>query len=333
MRKMLKFLGVLLLVLTECLPLNTDKAYAYTLENLESYIVNPEWFDNQEGRAGDNTGTGKTDCSYPQINSDVIYFDKTHKSYQLLLRQYDKEKGIDFENDDFEWEVIDERICTVDSDGFVKAGDMTGATTVIAENQNYALVIVVINLTGKYDSWYENMFVNNWFYGGLYNIKEEELSRSLGSALKGIVDAYVQHGDELYTNPEIRIEIVREAVRIINGKGYHPARIFDLFLDGIRTQKCAHVIGATVENGVVLDSPTLLLLDGKIYELNILGGFYEIATEKDGYWKNGYFYYTYLHHGLTGTDEWKVKFSTTKEYNYNNEHDYMINKLHGIKID
>jgi hypothetical protein len=333
MKKVIKSLGVLLLALTVCLSSSTNKAYAYTLEDLASYIENPEWFDNQEGRAGDNTGTDKINYSYLQINSDVIYFDKTHKSYQLLLRQYDNEKGIDLGNDDLKWEVIDERICTVDSNGFVKAGDLTGATTVIAENKNNTLVIAVINLTGNYDRWYENMFVNNWLYGGLFDTNEEGLSRCLGYALKGIVDAYVQYGDELYTNPEIRFEIVREAVDLIYGKGYHPARIFDLFLDGNRTQKCADAIDATVENGVVLNSPTLLLLDGKIYGFNIFGAFYEVATEKDGYWENGYFYYTYLHYGPTGRVEWKVKFSTTKEYNYNEERDYMINKLHGIDID
>lgn len=332
MKKTIKFFGILLLVLTAFLPLNTNKAYAYTLENLESYIKNPEWFDNQEGRAGDNTGTGKIDCSYPQINSEVIYFDKTHKSYQLLLRQYDKEKGIDLENDDFEWEVIDERICTVDSNGFVKAGDITGATTVIAENKNYTLVIVVINLTGDYDRWYENMFTNNRIYGRIYDKEKRGISRNLGNALKGIVDAYMQYGAELYTNPEIRIDTVREAVYTINDSGYGVTSIFTLFVDGNRTQKCAYVADSTKENGAGF-SPILLLLDGKIYELNIWGGFYEIATEEDGYWKNGYFYYTYLRHTIYGTEEWEVKFSTIKENNYNEERDYMINKLRGIGID
>jgi len=43
-----------------------------------------------------------------------------------LAREYNPKKGIDKTSKDMEWSVVDERICTVDSNGKVTAGEMTG---------------------------------------------------------------------------------------------------------------------------------------------------------------------------------------------------------------
>lgn len=167
MSKAIKYLGTFLLSLTVFLALKTDNAYAYTLDDLESYIENPEFHDGQKGRARGNVGLYKVVGEGLATNIDAIYFDSTHKEFQVLVRRYNPTKGIDKISKDMKWSVVDERICTVDNKGFVTAGSMTGATIIVLEDDIGCMGIPVVNRTGKYDSWYEDMLTMQSYLMGL----------------------------------------------------------------------------------------------------------------------------------------------------------------------
>ena len=331
MNNRIKFFCGVLLVIVLGAWLKTDKAYAYTIDDLGSYIENPEWFDNQKGRSGDNIGTYKiVKEDRPTINSSTVYFYGKNETYQLLIRQYDETAKIDFDNDDFKWFVMDERICTVDENGLLTAGEMTGVTTVLAENDFGYTEVAVVNLTGDYDDWYEKMFTGIAFgdYTTYHDKTDTEAkisawntARGHGNAYKIIVDAYLEYGEELYSNSKVRYKIVKEAVSSAAYGGSY-TNIYGIFSDIDREQKCIY------SN----DFFFLLLMDGKIYELDSWSGFREIADESDGVWKNGNFYYvhTYQHIVNPSKIEWlksEVKFTYKRNYCYTYDKDIIEEKI------
>lgn len=332
MKKVIKSLGILLVALTVCLPLNTNKAYAYTLKDLGSYIENPEFHYNQSGRADGNVGLYKAVGDIEvAINVNTVYFDSTQKTYQILARRYNPTKGIDKTSKDMKWSVVDERICTVDNNGFVTAGNMSGVTIVILEDETYCLSIPVINRTGKYDSWYEDMFKDihtpHIIYrkeGFKYASSAKLACEYLGNGYKIIVDAYLTHGNALKTDPEVRFNTIQEAVNeiisvsnISNSKGgiygdctmiaALTSTICDPFTINSKTQK----FGCDM-----IDLPghitNAILLDGIVYSVDN-GNFHEVAKEYDWTWKNGVLYGTYI---FIGTSKSIAEINCKKGFSY-----------------
>lgn len=344
MKNVVRILCGLLLAFTVIFTTRTESAFAYTLDDLGDYIENPGWFDNQEGRADDAIGTERVATgSEPSRNTRIIYFNKTHKTYQLLVRQYDETKGIDIDNDDLTWSVVDERICTVDGNGFVKAGEMTGATTILAEGPDYILEFTVINLTGNYDEWYEEMFTNVWVASDLteHYVKNytsmgamRRDTKYVGIGYKVIVDAYLQYGNRLYDDPEIRLEVIKEAVNealkyaggvsnldyancVSNAK--ITSQILNVF-NNSTNQKCAE--GTYAFNGHITNT---LLLDGIVYNVND-GIFKQKCVETDGEWKSDHmFYCEYIYNNHYGTV--KSTLSATKTGDWTHDRSYITNKL------
>ena len=309
---MMKFLGMLLLVLTVFLPFNTENAYAYTLEDLGSYVENPEWFDNQSGRLGDNVGLSKAIDKELQTNVGSIYFDSTHKSFQIQARRYNPTKGIDKTSKDMKWSVVDERICTVDNNGFVKAGSMTGATIVILEDETVCMAITVVNRTGNYDSWYEDMFKDihtlNSVYekSGFKNAASAKLAcEYLGNGYKVIVDSYLKHGIALKTDSSVRFNTIYDAVNTV-------VRVANLSsAKGGMWGDCVTIASLTsfICSPFTINSQTqkfgsdmievpghltnAILLDGIVYNVDN-GNFREVAKESDWTWKKGVLHGSFL---------------------------------------
>lgn len=311
MKKTMKYFGLLLLAFTVFLSLNTSKAYAYTLEDLDDYVENPEFHDNQIGREDDNVGMYQIVGDYVETNVETIFFDSTHNTFQILARRYNPTKGINKTSKDMKWSVVDERICTIDNKGFVTAGAMTGGTVVILEDDTVCISIPVVNKTGKYDSWYEDMFKDIHTPSTFYR-KESFKSASsakraceyLGNGYKIIVDAYLTHGNALKTDPEIRFLTIKEAVNEIisiatltNAKGGMwgdcmvttslTSIVVDPFIINSTTQKVGYDM---------IDFPghvnSALLLDGIIYSVDN-GNFQKVANESEWTWKNGKLYGSY----------------------------------------
>lgn len=349
MKLVIKLLGAILLALV-FIPLNSNKAYAYTLEDLGSYIENPEWFDNQTGRRDDNVGleevVGETEAT---TNVTAIYFDSTHKTFQILSRRYNPTKGIDKTNKDMKWSVVDERICTVDSKGFVTAGNMTGVTIIIMEDDTYCSSIVVVNRTGKYDNWYEDMFKDIHTPSNIYRKADFEYAsyaqlacEYLGKGYKIITDAYISHGSALKTDPDIRFSIIEEAVCTItsisgltNAKGgvygncvmnaALTSVICDPFTINSTTQKfgCDMIDfgGAHVNNAI--------LLDGIIYRVDN-GNFQVVAKESDWTWKNGVLRGSYI----DGISKANAEISCKKSGSFTEDRDGMDRCLkNGVNKD
>jgi len=317
-------------------PLYSNKAHAYTLKDLETYIDNPDFHSYQAGRAGYNIGmdsiVGRT---IPVTNVNAIYFDSSNKSFQILARQYNPNKGIDKTSKDMKWSVVDDRICTVDSNAKVTAGNMTGTTIIIMEDDNYCINIPVVNITGKYDSWYEDMFKNIKTYYYRYkksDFKYESGAKKaceyLGNAYKMITDAYLTYGNALKYDSDVRYEVLREAIQTAtavprlstsNGSSFGDCRMISTFTSLIcdifksKEDKC----GSTLIN-----YPThvcnIVLIDGVKYMVDN-SNFYEIAKESDWTWKNG---------KLTGTaDNIKLAITCEKGGNFKDDREYMAQRL------
>jgi hypothetical protein len=314
MKKKMRSLWALLLVLSALLPINASTAYAYTFDNLSAYIENPEFHDNQKGRLVGNVGMYKyVNEVYARTNVEAIYFDSTHKSFQILARRYGPTKGIDKTSKDMKWSVVDERICTVDSKGFVTAGDMTGATIVILEDNEYCISIPVINRTGKYDSWYEDMFKDIKILYTIYpkaGFKNESSAKLaceiLGSGYKIIVDAYLDYGSALRTDPEVRFNTIYKAVNTVNnvallsnvegiawGNCEVVSSLTSIICDPFVTNTSTQRFGtAMVEIGLIHIN-NAILLDGIIYSVEN-GNFEEVAKESDWTWNDGDLYGSYM---------------------------------------
>jgi hypothetical protein len=313
MKKAIRSLGILLLALIIFLPLNSNKAYAYTLKDLGSYIENPEFHNNQSGRADGNVGlykaVGETEVA---TNVKELYFDSTHKTFQILARRYNPTKEIDKTSKDMKWSVVDKRICTVDSKGFVTAGNMTGATIVILEDETYCLSIPVVNRTGKYDSWYEDMFKDIDTPGNIYRKEGFKYASSakiaceyLGKGYKIIVDAYLTHGSKLRTDPDVRFNTIQDAVctitdlaRLENTNGgiwgdcVVIASLISIICDPFTINSKTQKFGCDM-----VDLPghvtNVILLDGIVYSVDN-EQFQEVAKESDWTWKNGVLYGSYI---------------------------------------
>lgn len=345
MRKVIKLLGILLLALTVFTTLNTEKAYAYTLDDLEGYIENPEFHDGLKGRGRGNVGlyevVGETEVA---TNVDAVYFDSTHKEFQILVRRYNPKKGIDKISKDMKWSVVDERICTVDSNGFLTAGNMTGATIVILEDETYCKSITVVNRTGNHDSWYEDMFKDIHITANVYRKKDFKNASSakmaceyLGEGYKTIVDAYLTYGVGLNTNSDVRFKTIKDAVntvtkiaRLTNKEGGQwgncvtiasmTSIICDPFVINSKTQKFGHDM---------IDLPghvtNAILLDGIVYNVDN-GNFIEVAKESDWTWKDGVLHGTYK---LIGNSESKAKIDCEKRdsHSFNEDRDKITDYL------
>ncbi len=313
MKKKMRSLWALLLVLSALLPINASTAYAYTFDNLSAYIENPEFHDNQKGRLAGNVGMYQYVVeTIAATNVEAIYFDTSHKTFQIMARRYGPTKGIDKTSKDMKWSVVDDRICTVDSKGFVTAGDMTGATIVILEDETYCMSIPVINRTGNYDSWYEDMFKDittlNATYskeGFKYESSAKLACECLGSGYKVIVDAYLKYGSALRTDPEVRLKTIQDAIHAViviaafdNSEGGAwgdcitisslTAIICEPFIINTNTLRFGTDmvdIGFTHENNAIL-------LNGIIYSVDN-GNFVEVGKESDWTWKDGVLYGTY----------------------------------------
>lgn len=313
-------------------PQYSKKAYAYTLKDLETYIDNPDFHSNQSGRAGYNVGMDSiVGTTVPVTNVNAIYFDSSNKSFQILARVYNPNKGIDKTSKDMKWSVVDDRICTVDSNGKVTAGNMTGTTIIIMEDDDYCINIPVVNITGKYDSWYEDMFKNIKTYYYRYKKSDFKYSSSarkacefLGNAYKIITDAYMTYGNSLKSDPEVRFEVLKEAIQT--------ATTIPMLLtaDGHSFGDCSEVTKFTSLICEVFKSKTdrcgstqiyypthvcnIVLIDGVIYMVDN-GNFYEISKESDWTWKNG---------KLTGTvDNNKLAITCEKDGSFKDDSEYM----------
>lgn len=305
MMKIVRFLGILLLVLIVFLPLNTIKTYAYTLNDLGAYIENPEFHDSQQGRADGNLGLYQVVGDKQVVaNVKAIYFDSTNKTFQILARRYNPTIGIDKTSNDMKWSVVDERICTVDSNGFVTAGNTTGATIVIMEDDTCCMSFTVVNRTGKYDNWYEDMFKDIHTLSTVYgkkdfkNVSSAKLAcEYLGNGYKILVDAYLTHGSALNTDPEVRLGIIQEAVKEVIQVSYLTSAKGDIWGDCVLTAAMTSIIcdPFTINTNAqrfgcdMINLPghvtNAILLDGIVYNVDN-GNFQEVAKETDWIWIN-----------------------------------------------
>lgn len=352
MKKVIKYLGMLLFALTLLLPLNTNKAYAYTLKDLGTHIENPEFHNNQSGRADGNIGLYKAVGDIEvATNVNSIYFDSAHKTFQILARRYNPTKGINKTNKDMKWSVVDKRICTVDSKGFVTAGNMTGATIVILEDDTYCISIPVVNRTGKYDSWYEDMFKDirtpNYIYskeGFKYASSAKLACEYLGKGYKIIVDAYVSNGSALNTDPDIRFNTIQEAVctvisltDLLNAKGRMygdctmVAALTFLICDPFTIYSNSQKFGCDMI-GLPGHETNAILLDGIIYSVDN-GNFQEVAKESDWTWKNGVLYGSYEYIG-TSTSKAEISCKKSVYNSFTRDRDDMTKYLkNGVNND
>lgn len=339
------------------LSLHSDIAYAYTLKNLDQYIDNPEFFDYQEGKASINVGidpiVGTPDAI---VNVARIYFDSKHKTFQILARQYDPKKGINLTSKDMKWSVIDERICTVDKNGKVTAGEMTGVTVVIMEEKGGYLVIPVLNITGNCDKWYEEMYkdidinpVYTYFSETEFLTKDEARKACdyIGNTYKTITDAYLTYGDSLKTDPKIRLNVINDAADIAfelvwlvdnTGKNYWfkgisagdimKCRVFELFIS--KESKCG--LHRDTENMV-------FMIDGVIYIITGANVFEEIGKESDCIRRDGKLYGSFqfevphfdFKYGIWSTDyvivDVEISFEKKGISSFTEESEYMMNFL------
>lgn len=224
-------------------------AYAYTMDNLEASIENMDFFDNQVGRLnyfryqGNNFGSSNekglvrsyvrrsdpndyATCWAFQIdmNVDSIFFKPNFTSFQLKIRAYNEEKGWDMTTEDFKLTSQDERICTVDKSGLIKAGTMTGATVISIEYDGGCSFVFVVNQTGKYDKWYEDMFNDVDLCDKRFLPRHmpsahfanpnspKKIVEGWGKGWKIITDEYLRLGDLMDTDAVKRARIARDIV-------------------------------------------------------------------------------------------------------------------------